>query len=46
MFFRKTNVIDTPLAKLIGDEKEGENMNKQNMSERIHVELYTNKLDT
>lgn len=46
VFFRKTNVIDTPLEKLTGEGREGEDVNKQNMSERTNVQLYTNKLVT
>lgn len=37
MFFKKTNKIDEPLARLMGEGKTGGNVNKQSMSERIYV---------
>lgn len=45
MFFRKTNEIDKPPARLVGEGEEEENVNKQNISERMCVQLCANKLD-
>lgn len=42
MFFRKTNEIDKPPARLVGEGEEEENVNKQNISESVYSYVLIN----